>query len=75
MKAQENGRTIKWLLDGDIAIQYQVYRDLLDIQRDDLRDRTNHKGLVHFGNGYETEGKRSLIAEDIFEKAKKALFD
>lgn len=44
MKAQENGRTIKWLLDGDIAIQYQVYRDLLDIQRDDLRDRISKEG-------------------------------
>lgn len=31
--------------------------------------------FIAFGNGYETEGKRSLIAEDIFEKAKKALFD
>lgn len=28
---------IKWLLEGDVAIQYQVYRDLLDTERQDLQ--------------------------------------
>lgn len=35
---------IKWLLDGDIAIQYQVHRDLLSLQRDDLQLRIGTEG-------------------------------
>jgi len=30
---------VNWLLAGDVAIQYQVYRDLLDEERPDLRAR------------------------------------
>ena len=35
---------IDWLLEGDIAIQYQVYRDLLDSDREDLRQRIGLEG-------------------------------
>ncbi len=30
-------QTLHWLLDGDIAVQYQVHRDLLDADRPDLQ--------------------------------------
>lgn len=33
-----------WLLAGDVAIQYQVYRDLLDEERPDLRARIASEG-------------------------------
>jgi hypothetical protein len=33
-----------WLLDGDVSIQYQVYRDLLDSDREDLRTRIGKEG-------------------------------
>ncbi len=35
---------LKWLLQGDIAIQYQTYRDLLSEDRQDLRDRIESEG-------------------------------
>jgi len=35
---------IDWLLEGDISIQYQVHRDLLGIERPDLRDRIASEG-------------------------------
>jgi hypothetical protein len=35
---------IDWLLEGDISIQYQVYRDLLGVDRKDLQDRMANKG-------------------------------
>lgn len=33
-----------WLLDSDVSIQYQVYRDLLDTDRPDLRNRIHTEG-------------------------------
>lgn len=33
-----------WLLDGDVSVQYQVYRDLLSEQRKDLQDRISQEG-------------------------------
>lgn len=40
---------IEWLLAGDVAIQYQVQRDLLDQERPDLRRRIAHEGWgAHF---------------------------
>jgi hypothetical protein len=30
---------INWLLSGDVSIQYQVYRDLLDSDKEQLRGR------------------------------------
>jgi len=35
---------IDWLLSGDVSIQFQVYRDLLDIERPDLRSRIEKEG-------------------------------
>jgi hypothetical protein len=35
---------IKWLLDSDVSVQYQVYRDLLKKDRPDLRKRIEHEG-------------------------------
>ena len=35
---------INWLLEGDISIQYQVYRDLLGIEKKDLQDRIEKEG-------------------------------
>jgi hypothetical protein len=35
---------IKWLLKGDISIQYQVYRDLLSTENKDLQKRIANKG-------------------------------
>lgn len=34
-----------------------------------------NRTFIAFGNGYETTGEGRLIAEDLFEKAKEALFD
>ena len=34
-----NEKIIKWLLDGDVSLQYQVHRDLLNDGRQDLRER------------------------------------
>lgn len=34
----------KWMLEGDVSIQYQVHRDLLSIEREDLRDRISTEG-------------------------------
>ena len=35
---------INWLLDGDISIQYQVYRDLLDKEKPALQKRISSEG-------------------------------
>lgn len=35
---------ISWLLEGDVSIQYQVYRDLLGKEREDLRERIEKEG-------------------------------
>ncbi len=35
---------IKWLLDGDVAVQFQVHRDLLGTEKTDLRDRISQEG-------------------------------
>jgi hypothetical protein len=35
---------IEWLLDSDVSIQYQVYRDLLKIERPDLKERIAKEG-------------------------------
>ena len=35
---------IDWLLEGDVSIQYQVHRDLLSVQREDLQDRIAREG-------------------------------
>jgi len=35
---------IQWLLEGDVSIQYQVHRDLIDENREDLRERIATEG-------------------------------
>jgi hypothetical protein len=35
---------ISWLLDGDVSIQYQTYRDLLDIEKPSLRNKIESEG-------------------------------
>jgi len=35
---------LSWLLEGDVAIQYQVHRDLLGVQRRDLQKRIAQEG-------------------------------
>jgi hypothetical protein len=35
---------LSWLLEGDVAIQYQVHRDLLASEKPDLRDRIASEG-------------------------------
>ncbi len=39
-----NNKVINWLLKGDVSIQYQVYRDLLEMDREDLRKRISKEG-------------------------------
>jgi hypothetical protein len=40
----ESNNIIDWLLEGDVSIQYQVYRDLLSKHREDLRNRIASEG-------------------------------
>ncbi len=39
-----DNKIINWLLGGDISIQYQVYRDLLSVEREDLREKIENEG-------------------------------
>lgn len=56
-------KRIKWLLKGDVSIQYQTYRDLFSEERDDLGERiareswgakilSKRKPNGHWGKGY-----------------------
>lgn len=40
----KNDAVINWLLEGDVAIQYQVHRDLLGTERPDLQRRISREG-------------------------------
>lgn len=40
----DDRQLIAWLLEGDVSIQYQVYRDLLSSERPDLRERIATEG-------------------------------
>jgi hypothetical protein len=44
---------IEWLLDADVSIQYQVYRDLFDMEQQGKASRWNTlralRVLKHFG--------------------------
>lgn len=44
----DTAANIAWLLGGDVSIQYQVYRDLLGVEREDLRKRIEHEGTNPF---------------------------
>jgi len=39
-----NKSLIEWLLDSDISIQYQVYRDLLMVEKLELKERIEKEG-------------------------------
>lgn len=39
-----NNEIINWLLQGDVSIQYQTYRDLLGEEREDLKNRIDKEG-------------------------------
>ena len=64
MLIEENmEKRMKWLMAGDISIQFQVYRDILVEERDDLRERIAREGWGakilskrkpdgHWGRGY-----------------------
>lgn len=40
----DNNLIVNWLLEGDVAIQFQTYRDLLDSPRPDLQQRIKREG-------------------------------
>lgn len=40
----EEKQLIAWLLEGDVSIQYQTYRDLLGVERPDLQNRISEEG-------------------------------
>ncbi len=44
MKKLTDEKTLKWLLDGDVSLQYQVNRDLLNKERNELRNRISKEG-------------------------------
>ncbi|MBK7106722.1 MAG: hypothetical protein IPH62_15720 [Ignavibacteriae bacterium] len=44
MKTNDDNDIINWLLKGDVSIQYQVYRDLLNTENPDLRNRISKEG-------------------------------
>ena len=41
----ERKEIIKWLLEGDVSIQYQIHRDLLSTERKDLQKRIAKEGF------------------------------
>ena len=40
----KNDRIVNWLLSGDVSIQYQVNRDLLNSENRQLRNRIHKEG-------------------------------
>ncbi|MBZ0097847.1 MAG: hypothetical protein K8F30_02105, partial [Taibaiella sp.] len=40
----DNNRLIRWLLEGDVSIQYQVHRDLLEQNKPRLRNQIEYNG-------------------------------
>jgi hypothetical protein len=55
--AIDKRQLIAWLLDGDVSIQYQVHRDLLATEKQDLRDRIATEGWgAQFLNFRKKEG-------------------
>ncbi len=40
----KNQHIIDWLLEGDVSIQYQVWRDLLGVDKKELQDRIAYEG-------------------------------
>ncbi|QQS35443.1 MAG: hypothetical protein IPM56_14495 [Ignavibacteriales bacterium] len=44
MSNQNHNKIIKWLLEGDVSVQYQVYRDLLGTDKKSLREKISKEG-------------------------------
>ncbi len=44
LRLERNSELISWLLDSDVSMQYQVYRDLLGEDRSDLQSRIATEG-------------------------------
>jgi hypothetical protein len=44
LKWQKHNQIISWLLDGDVAIQYQTNRDLLGIEKTTLQQKIQTEG-------------------------------
>ncbi|RDG31914.1 MULTISPECIES: hypothetical protein [unclassified Oceanispirochaeta] len=62
-----NKQIINWLLEGDVSVQYQVYRDLLDINGTELQDRIEKEG---WGQHYLSKRKSNLHWGDQFYQPK-----
>ena len=44
MKGKNKNETIKWLLEADVSIRYQTYRDLMGIEKSGLRQKISKEG-------------------------------
>ena len=44
IRAMDKDQLIEWLLEGDVSIKYQAYRDLLGEERSDLRAKISTEG-------------------------------
>ena len=60
-------KIIEWLLEGDVAIQYQVHRDLLGDDRKDLQDRIEKEG---WGKQFLSKRKPNGVWGDRFYQPK-----
>jgi hypothetical protein len=57
LDATKNHQLMAWLLEGDVSIQYQVHRDLLETEKPNLRDRIATEGWgAHFLSMRKREG-------------------
>ena len=54
---------MNWLLDGDISIQYQVYRDLLDKEKPALQKRISSEG---WGRQFLKYRQKMAIGDRVF---------
>jgi hypothetical protein len=63
----ENNQIIKWLLEGDVSIRYQVYRDLLGKHRTDIQDIIEKEG---WGKSYLSKRKSNFHWGDDFYQPK-----
>lgn len=64
---KDRKKVISWLLEADVSIQYQVYRDLLNSNRIDLQNRIEREG---WGQKYLSKRKSNLHWGDHFYQPK-----
>lgn len=50
----DENQVIDWLIEGDVSVQYQVFRDLLAEERRDLQERIATEG---WGNRFLADRK------------------